>query len=61
MANCRCPTRGINTLDLLLTNRVPSLNKRHDIPGLGDHQNDILLDIDCHQKKHKSVSRKIYI
>ena len=55
------PTRGKNTLDLLLTNRFSLLNKCQGIPGLGDHQSAILTDIECHPKKHKPVSRKIYI
>ena len=53
------PTRGDNTLDLLLTNRVSLLNKCCDIPGLGDHQSAILADIECHPKKQKPISRKI--
>jgi len=40
------PTRGENTLDILLTNRVSLLNKCCDIPGLGDHQSAILADIE---------------
>ena len=55
------PTRGDNTLDLLLTNRVSLLNKCCDIPGLGDHQSAILADIECHPKKQKPISRKIYL
>ena len=55
------PTRGGNTLDLLLTNRVSLLNKCCDIPGFGDHQSAILADIECHPKKQKPISRKIYL
>ena len=55
------PTRGDNTLDLLLTNRVSLLNKCCDIPSLGDHQSAILADIECHSKKQKPISRKIYL
>ena len=55
------PTRGDNALDLLLTNRVSLLNKCCDIPGLGDHQSTILADIECHPKKQKPISRKIYL
>ena len=55
------PTRGDNTLDLLLTNRVSLLNKCCGIPGLGDHQTAILADIECHSKKQKPISRKIYL
>ena len=55
------PTRGDNALDLLLTNRVSLLNKCRDIPGLGDHQSTILADIECHPKKQKPISRKIYL
>ena len=55
------PTKGDNTLDLLLTNRVSLLNKCCDIPGFGDHQSAILADIECHPKKQKPISRKIYL
>ena len=34
---------------------------RRDIPGLGDHQSPILVDIECHPKKQKPISRKIYL
>ena len=34
---------------------------RRDIPGLGDHQSPILADIECHPKKQKPISRKIYL
>ena len=37
------------------------LNKCCDIPGLGDHQSAILADIECHPKKQKPISRKIYL
>ena len=37
------------------------LNKYCDIPGLGDHQSAILADIECHPKKQKPISRKIYL
>ena len=52
---------GDNTLDLLLTNTVSLFNKFCDIPGLGDHQSAILIDIECHPKKQKTISRKIYL
>ena len=44
-----------------ITNRVSLLNKCCDIPGLGDHQSAILADIECHPKKQKPISRKIYL
>ena len=37
------------------------LNKCCDIPGFGDHQSAILADIECHPKKQKPISRKIYL
>ena len=52
------PTRGDNTLDLLLTNRVSLLNKCCDIPGFRDHQSAILAGIECHSKKQKPISIK---
>ena len=44
-----------------ITNRISLLNKCCDIPGLGDHQSAILADIECHPKKQKPISRKIYL
>ena len=55
------PTRGDNTLDLLLTNRVSLLNKCCDIPGFRDNQSAIIADIECHPKKQKQISREIYL
>ena len=55
------PTTRDSALDLLLTNRVSLLSKCCDIPGLGDHQSAILADIECHPKKQKPISRKIYL
>ena len=47
-------TKGDNTLNLLLTNRVSLLSKCCNIPGLGGHQSAILAGIKCHPKKSRS-------
>ena len=47
------PTKGDNTLDLFLTNKVSFLNKFCDIPGLGYRQSTIFPDIEYHPKKQK--------
>lgn len=54
------PTRDKYVLELLLTSKLPLLNKCQDIPGPGDHQSAVFADIDCHQQK-QAICRTVYI
>ena len=55
------PTRGLNTLDIVATNRPNLVNKCSPNMGLSDHDTSILLDISCHAKKIKPIKRQIYM
>ena len=56
------PTRGSNTLELLLTYRNKVLLvKNVMLTGLGQHESAIHADTDIHPKEHEPVSRNIYI
>ena len=48
------PTRGNNTLEIVVTNR-PNLVR------ISDHETTILLDINCHAKKVKQPKRQIFM
>ena len=54
------PTRGLNILEIVATNRPNLVNKCEPIAGISDHDTAVLLDVDCHAKKVKQAKRKIY-
>lgn len=55
------PTRKLNTLDILATNRPSLVNFCRPIPGLSDHDSIVYTNIDCIAKKIKPIKRKLYI
>ena len=52
------PTRGDNTLDLLVTNRPSSVNRIEIMPKISDHAT-VFADISCQPKFIKQVPRRI--
>ena len=55
------PTRGNNTLEIVVTNRPNLVNTCTPNMGISDHETTILLDINCHAKKVKQPKRQIFI
>ena len=54
------PTRAINTLELLLTNRPSLVHEMSPHPGISDHDSIVFTRIDCLAQVKRPVSRKVH-
>ncbi|XP_072016713.1 uncharacterized protein [Amphiura filiformis] len=54
------PTRGDNTLDIVITNRPSLVNRCEGMPGLSDHD-IVYVDLNIQASRSKPVKRKIFL
>ena len=54
------PTRGDNTLDVILTNRPSLTNRCSQLPGLSDHDM-VFMDADASASRRKPTRRRIIL
>jgi hypothetical protein len=54
------PTRGSNTLDIVVTNRPSLINRCSGLPGFSDHD-IVFIDINVRAIRRKPVRRKIFL
>ena len=55
------PTRGSNTVEIVLTNRPNVVNRCVPHMGISYHKTTVLIDIECHVKRYKPTKRKIFL
>ncbi|XP_019628840.1 PREDICTED: uncharacterized protein LOC109473420 [Branchiostoma belcheri] len=54
------PTRGVNTLDLILTNRPAQINRTQVIPGISDHL-AVYTELEVKPLRRRQIPRKVPI
>ena len=54
------PTRAVNTLELLFTNRPSLVHEMSPHPGISDHDSIVFTRIDCLAQVKRPISRKVH-